>query len=118
MALAYLLVLQASSMPALPAALAIDFDLARLEISELDLADPLGARGCARQDPGTILVCGRRPSADAYPMAEMERRYATRPLVAETRISGNATGDVHAETVEFPQGMVSNRLMVRIRIGF
>ena len=118
MALAFFLALQAVGHPALPAPLAIDFDLARLARADSDLADPLGSRRCARQETGTILVCGRRPSGSAYPMEEMERRYATRPLVAEKRLAGNLTGDVHVESVTLPDGAVSNRVMARLRLPF
>jgi hypothetical protein len=51
-------------------------------------------------------------------MEEMERRYATRPLVAETRLTGNLMGDVHVESVALLRGEVSNRVMVRIRLPF
>jgi hypothetical protein len=116
MGLAILLALQASAYPALSAPPAIDFDLARL--ARADLADPLRTRGCGRQEADTILVCGRRSSGGAYPMAEMERLFATRPLLAETRLARNLTGDVHVESVALPQGATSNRIMVRLTFPF
>jgi hypothetical protein len=109
MSLALLLVLQASS-PAAPrdAPLAIDFDLARVRP-----ADP-----CKEPAGSEIVVCGRRPSGGGYPMAEMERRYRNKPIVAETGIGGGATARAYVEQVEIAPGMVSKRAMVGIRIPF
>ncbi len=116
MSLALMLVLQAAVPPPAPAPAAIDFDLARYRPADARFA--ITARPCLSSDPATIVVCGRRPSGGAYPFEEMARIFAARPLVAETRLSGNVIGDVHGESVTLDRSAVSHRAMVRIRLGF
>lgn len=118
MSLALMLVLQAAApaAPAPAAPIAIDFDLATVRPIDFDLR---GDRpGCRRDGASEILVCGQRPRGGAYPFAEMARRYATRPIVAEMGLGGNLTGDVHVESAPLDRGAVANRLMVRIRLPF
>lgn len=107
MSLALLLALQA---PAAAAAgpLPIDFDLARVRPS-----DP-----CKEPTGSEIVVCGRRQGRGGYPMAEMERRYRHKPLVAETGIGGGATARAYVEGVEIAPGVVSRRAKVGIRLPF
>jgi hypothetical protein len=113
MFLAFMLLLQAAAAPApAPAPAPIDFDLARYRPGE-------GAPVCrGGGGPAEILVCGPRRSGGAYPLAEMARRYAVRPLVAETGIARNLVGDVHGESVALDRGAVSQRAMVRLRLPF
>ena len=96
-----------------PPFLHIDFDLARFAPTELGLP----GRGCDRGDPSAITVCGRR-AAGAYPLAEMARIFEPHRLVAETRLSGNVTGDVHVESAPMDRGAVANRLMIGLRLPF
>ncbi|HYN46821.1 MAG TPA: hypothetical protein VES64_09030 [Allosphingosinicella sp.] len=117
MSLALMLVLQAAAPAAQPPApAAIDFDLARYRPADARFG--LTARPCPGRDPTTIVVCGRRSAGGAYPFEEMARLFAARPLVAETRLSGNVIGDVHGESVTLDRGAVSHRAMVRLRLGF
>ena len=113
MALALLLALQAAAQPA-PAA--IDFDLARLEPLRHGLAR--AGRGCGPQAGGEILVCGVRPRGGDYPLAEMAQRFARRPVVAEAAIGGGATARAYVEGATLANGMISNRVMVGIRLPF
>ena len=117
MSLALMLVLQAAApaAPAPAAPLPIDFDLARVRPTDLDVGT---GGGCRRDGASEILVCGQRPRGGAYPFAEMARRYATRPIVAEMGLGGNLTGDVHVESAPLDRGAVANRAMVRIRLPF
>jgi hypothetical protein len=121
MSLSLLIALQAAPATAAPDAsafAAIDFDLARYRPAG-ERRDPFGlARRCAGGDADPIVVCGRRPGGGAYPIGDWERIFAVEPLVAEMRLSGNVTADVHAESVTLDRGAVSNRAMVRIRIPF
>ena len=109
-----LLAFQAAAAPASPAPyLHIDFDLARFARAELDRP----GRACGRGDSSAITVCGRR-AAGVYPLAEMARIFEPGRLVAETRLAGNLTGDVHLESVPMDRGAVSNRVMIGLRLPF
>jgi len=93
----------------------LDFDLARYN-AELGL----DGRGCNRSDPSAIMVCARRAGGGAYPLAEMARIFEPGRLVAETRLTGNLTGNVHVERGDRPpdRGVVPNRIMVGLRLPF
>jgi hypothetical protein len=108
MAAAFLIALQAAASPAPASApIPLDFDLARV------------ARGldCGVQSASLIVVCGRLSARDAFPMAEMARRYERGPLRAEIGVGGG-TARVYGEQVDFGQGRISNRVMVGIRMPF
>jgi hypothetical protein len=114
MSLAWFLAFQAAAAPApAPGPLQLDFDLARLAPAELGMT----GRPCDRGGPSAIVVCGRR-TAGAYPLAEMARIFEPGRLVAETRLAGNITGNVHVESVAMDRGAVSNRAMVGLRLPF
>ena len=109
-----LLLAAAAAPPATPAAPAprvadIDFDLAKLAVEE---------GRCGRQASGEIVVCGRRPSGSDYPMEEWEQVFASRPLLAETEIAPGVTGRAFVQSVQFPNGEVSKRIMVGIKLPF
>lgn len=107
MRLAMLLALQASpEAPAPP--LAIDFDLARVKPS-----DPCETGGGGSD----IVVCGRRPSAD-FDLEKWERVFRTAPLVAEKGIGPGAVIRAYAESVGMPDGQISKRAMVGVKIKF
>ncbi len=108
MAMAILLALQAPAAGGDP--VPVDFDLARLAAAE--------RRGCDRGDADAIVVCGRRDPGGAFPMEEMARRYARRPLVAETDLGNGVTGRTYLEAYPLDRGAVSNRIMVGVRIPF
>ena len=112
MAVTLVLALQAMSAPLpAPPLLDLDFDLARYSRLEL-------GRDCRRDDPSAITVCGRRSSGGAYPLAEMARIFEPGRLVARARIVGNLTADIHVENAAMPDGTVSNRLMIGLRLPF
>ena len=110
MAMAILLALQAPAASADAAPVPIEFDLARLASAE--------RRGCERGDPDAIVVCGRRDPGGAFPMDEMARRYARRPLIAEMDLGNGVTGRTYLEAYPLDRGAVSNRIMFGIRIPF
>jgi|SRR5215217_4744827 len=92
----------------------IDFDISSLEGGS---GIYLGER-CAAQDGPVIVVCGRRTPGAGYDFAEMARRYAERPLLAEMDLGGGVTGRAYLEQVTLARGEVSNRVMVGIRLPF
>ena len=115
MVLTFLLALQAAATPA-PPLLELDFDLARYNPADFELDG-----GCDRSDPSAIIVCARRPGGGAYPLAQMARIFEPhRHLVAETRLTGNLTGNVHVERGDraADRGVVPNRIMVGLRLPF
>jgi hypothetical protein len=115
MPLTLLLALQAAAATAPappPRLLDLDFDLARYNPAEFD---PDG--GCNRSDPSAIIVCARR-SGGGYPLERMARIFEPRRLVAEIHLSGNLTGNVHLHSVPLAGGVVSNRVMVGLRLPF
>ena len=107
MALLLLLALQAAA-PALPA---IDFDLARLRA-------PDARRSQGEGEGAQIVVIGRRPPPNAYRLPELAGRWAERPVRAETSLGGGAVARAYVESVEFPGGQISRRIMVGIKVGF
>ena len=88
----------------------IDFDLAEVQPSE--------AARCASGDGSEIVVCGRRRLRNEYPLAEMERLFRVQPLRTETSLGDGATGGVYVDRVDMPQGNVSNRATVRVKLKF
>jgi hypothetical protein len=112
MAMILALAMQAAAAPA-PALPDIDFDLARYTLRE----PGQDGGACRRDDPNAIVVCARR-GAGTFPLEEMARIFEPRRLIAETRLTGNLVGDVHAESVPMDRGAVSNRAMVRLRLPF
>ncbi len=117
MSLAILLVLQAAAPPPPPSlALApIDFDLAYYRPADAGFAAT--ARPCDRGDGAAIVVCGRR-GAGAYPLAEMAAIFAPRPIRADIGLAGALRGRAFVEGVEIAPGVVSNRVMLGIRLPF
>jgi len=115
MSLALMMLVQAAAPapPALATIATIDFDLARYRPVDLWALGP----SCVRTDPSAITVCGRRTRA-TYPLEEMAARFEPGRIVAETGIAGNLTGGVYVQGVELAPGMVSNRLLVGIRVPF
>lgn len=113
MSLTFMLALQAAAAPA-PALPEIDFDLARYSRIEFG-----PGRDACRRDASEIVVCARR-GAGAYPLEEMARIFGPeRRLVAETRLIGNLVGGVWVENASMEdRGVVSNRIMVGLRLPF
>jgi len=91
----------------------IDFDLADVRSQDARAA------GCARDGSEEVLVCGRRaPGTGDYPLGEMALVFAQRPIRAEIGLSGSLTGRIHLEQVEVQPGVVSNRVMIGLRLPF
>lgn len=121
MALGWLLAMQAMTAeptvpPTTPGAIAtIDFDLARIGEEQRDL---LATRRRCDPNGDAIIVCGRRPDGGDYPLAAWERLFALAPPRAEARLFGNSTVGVELEQVELQPGLISNRVMLRLRTRF
>jgi hypothetical protein len=109
---ALLLSLQAAA-PS-PAAPLLDtgFDLAKVRPAE-------PGDGCRPGTAGTsdIIVCGRRRS-NGYPYEKMERLFAEEPLRAEVTIAPGVKLNLSADSVAMPEGQVSKRATVGVKIAF
>ncbi|HEX8401032.1 MAG TPA: hypothetical protein VF628_04940 [Allosphingosinicella sp.] len=92
----------------------IDFDLARMIPNEAALR--IGCRG-GGGDASEIVVCARRRGGD-YPVEEMARRYASKPLMAETGIAPDTSVRAYTESVPMPGGQTSKRAMVGVKLRF
>ncbi|HMG48058.1 MAG TPA: hypothetical protein VK614_11425 [Allosphingosinicella sp.] len=114
MSLALMMLVQAAA-PAPPALAAVDFDLARYQSADAERW--AFGPACDRADPSAIVVCGRR-GRGTYPLDEMAELYEPRRILAETGIVGNLRGFAGVEAVELQPGVVSNRLLVGIRVPF
>ena len=107
------LALQAAAAPPPPASIkAVAFDLGAYRPSGH------GPARCGSAAPGEILVCGRREGAGDYPFEEEQRRYAERPLRAETTLTGNVRLRAFVDSAQMPNGETSTRVMVGIRVPF
>jgi hypothetical protein len=109
MALLLLLALQAAA----PALTAVDFDLARLRAP-----DARPSQGAGEDEGAQVVVIGRRPPPNAYRLPELAGPWAERPVRAEISLGGGAVARAYVESVEFPGGQVSQRVMVGIRLPF
>jgi hypothetical protein len=116
MSLALLIAFQAAAAPAPPPPVdirKIDFDLS------LYRPRPAPLFGC-EPDPGGILICGRRLAESLSPdeMARLARLYEQGPVDAETGLFGKVRGRVYTEEVAMPNGQVSKRAMIGIKLPF
>lgn len=109
MALILLFALQAAAQAGSAALLPVDFDLAAVRPAE---PDDCGGGG------SEIVVCGRRANGGAYPLEAMARIFEPKPLVAETALGGGVTGRVFVDSVTMPDGQVSKRAMVGLKMKF
>ncbi len=109
MSVAFLMSLQAAAAAVAPEA--VDFDLAKYRPSE--------ARDCGAASAGEILVCGRRRNQEIDPTGELARRYAPHgPIKAEVGLGGSLVGRSYVESAAMPQGQVSKRIMVGVKLPF
>jgi hypothetical protein len=115
MKLFLLLSLQAAAAPAPAPPASSKVDAIRFDLARVRPADPLA--DCDRSDGSEIVVCGRR-KAYAYPLDKMAKIYERGPLRAETGIGGGATVDVHVEDAQLGSGLISHRVMLRLKMPF
>lgn len=102
-----------AAQPTPAAAAPIDFDLARVRPTQTRVTDR-----CEGGASGEIVVCGRRRSPEAVPSEEMERRYAATPAKAQLRLGGAATASAYVDAVAMPNGEISKRIMIGVKLPF
>lgn len=109
MKLMALLLLAAPSDPKPPEPLlpgAAGFDLARVR----------SQNRCGEGHDDAIVVCGRSKSDEI--VVRDAGRFAGKPLRAEVKLPGGATGDVHAEQHRMPDGRSAPAVMVTVKVPF
>jgi hypothetical protein len=74
-------------------------------------------RRCASADPEEIVVCGRRDD-DRYRLRPLPPGFEVPPIRAETQLFDGVTGDMHFESTQLPNGMISKRIMVSVKTRF
>ncbi|MCJ8155812.1 hypothetical protein [Sphingomonas sp. LaA6.9] len=117
MSWAYMLLVQAPAATAEPVA-AQDFDLRDMVQQDTDTRLSSHSDGCDSRDETEIVVCAQRGPKDGQRLPSLPSGFDEKPLVAETGLLGDITGKVSVETVEFPGGVESNRVMFTIKTPF
>ena len=108
MALGILLAIQAAAPAPAPSLVPVEFDLGKVKPS-----DP-----CAGGATSEIVVCGRRVGQGDYDLEAWEKVFRDKPLIAEIGVGGGATARAYVESAPMPQGQVSKRVMIGIKMGF
>ncbi|MEA3061356.1 MAG: hypothetical protein QOJ94_1137 [Sphingomonadales bacterium] len=113
MSLALLIALQAAAPGADPKPVdirTIEFDLSRYRPT----------RSACAPAAGDILVCGRRPAGGvgAGEMERLAKLFEQGPIDAETGLIGQVRGRVYTEEAGMPNGQISKRAMVGIKLPF
>lgn len=89
----------------------LNFDLARYRGD--------GSGNCGAAAGTEVLVCGPRRSGGAYPLGYWARVFGREaPIRAETGLGGGAVGRVYTDAVPMDRGLVSNRVLVGIKLPF
>lgn len=65
-----------------------------------------------------IVVCGKARDPDRYRLKPMEPMASSAPPRAEWELGGGVRAGVAASQVPMPQGAVSNRVMVTVKLPF
>ncbi|WP_426166876.1 5'-nucleotidase [Sandarakinorhabdus sp. DWP1-3-1] len=86
-------------------------------LADFDLRKLKPATGC-RGTGDEIVVCGRREPVDRNRLQPLPQTSYDTPLVAETGIIGKVRGSMTAAPFALPNGVVSNRAMVNVKIPF
>jgi hypothetical protein len=117
MSLALILLLQ-SAAPAPPASAEAASAPTKLIPVEFDLKEWRPSASCGGGSSDEIVVCGARPDADRYRVGPVSSRFDEEPLVAEIGLGGGARAGAYVESVEFPGGFISKRIMVGVKLPF
>ena len=75
-------------------------------------------RGCAGSEAGEIVVCGSRRDKERYRLRPLPQQYERQPGNAEIQLMEGVTGGIHVEGAALPNGMISKRIMVRVKVRF
>lgn len=98
-------------------------DLAPRASSQTKVIDILlqkAAPECAAQTADEIVVCAQKTDQERYRLRSQssDSRFAREDLKAEFSLTENTTMLAEGEAAGLPQGVQSNRLMVRMKIKF
>ena len=85
---------------------------------DFDLRDMPAPAACAPGRGNEIVVCGRLDS-DGHRLPPLpDSTYAEAPPRAETMLFGDVVGSAVMEAEEVAAGVVSNRIMLRMKVPF
>lgn len=85
---------------------------------DFDLRDVPAASSCAEARGDEIVVCGRLDSNQHRLTPLPDVVYTEAPPRAETKLFGDVVGSAVMEAEEVANGVVSNRIMVRMKMPF
>jgi hypothetical protein len=72
---------------------------------------------CRKATADEVVVCGRRDGRSPYRLPVLPNRYETQRLRAQTEIAPGVRTSIDVAPVELPEGVMSNRLLLSIKIG-
>jgi hypothetical protein len=85
---------------------------------DFDLRSATARFDCAPGRVDEIVVCGR-PDHDRHRLRPLpDAAYAEAPARAEAKLFGDVTGSAVVEAEQFPDGVVSNRIMLKLKVPF
>jgi hypothetical protein len=114
MPLTLLLALQAAAPPPVPVTtgpgglIQLDFDLGKYSRSA----------SCDGGGPYDVVVCGSRRNAGRNRVYPLTGDFEAKPLVAEMGVGGNMKASMELEDVELTTGIISHRMMMRLKLPF
>lgn len=85
---------------------------------DFDLRQVAPVKPCTPGRSDEIVVCGRPETLRHRVEPLPDARYAEPPVRAETRLFGDVVGSAVIESEEIAAGIVSDRIMVRVKIPF
>ncbi len=89
---------------------------------DFDLRPRVVGDACAAGRPATdedeVLVCGRRDAASRYRLVPLDTSRFESDLRAEATIVGDLKGAAELDRQELAPGLVSNRVMLRLKLPF
>ncbi|TYC92491.1 hypothetical protein [Novosphingobium sp. BW1] len=98
------------------------FDLADLGTEENTIDFRVVQRRCARASrPGEIVVCAPDPEAERLGTISGAQDFepsGNGPPRAAIKLTENIEADIHVDPYGLPNGMVSNRVMVGVKVAF
>ena len=85
---------------------------------DFDLRDVPAMRSCHEARGDEIVVCGRLDPDEHRVPPLPDAAYAEAPPKAETKLFGDVVGSAVMEAEEVANGVVSNRVMLRMKVPF
>lgn len=117
MAFALILLLQAA-MPMQLLAPASDLNLKSDDSDQSLQFRVLPKQNCIPKDAEEIVVCGSRRDNDRYRIPQLSSEFESKAMKAESELMNGVTGGIQVDSVTFPNGTISKRIMVTVKTKF